>query len=141
MINSLDNAGQPGSSLGMEDCHERMVFVVDDQQVIAELTAAILELEGFRTRIFHDPDEALKALVSDVEAPDLLLTDYQMGRSTGLDLIEQSKDRHPRLRTILLSGTAQRGIFADHRIKPDEFMEKPFVPQHLVDVVKAILKD
>ena len=141
MMNPLENAGRLATSPGIGDCRERMVFVVDDQQVIAELTAAILELEGFRTRIFHDPDEALKALVSDVDAPDLLLTDYQMGRSTGLDLIEQSKDRRPALRTILFSGTAQRGVFADRRVKPDEFMEKPFVPQHLVDVVKAILKE
>jgi len=120
---------------------ETMVFVVDDQQVIADLTAAILELEGYQTRIFNSPSEAFQALDSDAGAPDLLLTDYQMGQSTGLELIDQSKKRHPGLRTILLSGSVQRSVYADRRVKPDEFLEKPFVPKHLIDVVKAILKD
>lgn len=116
-----------------------LVFVVDDQQVIAELTAAVLELEGFETRIFHDPESAFEAMDSGDMTPDVLLTDYQMPTQTGLDLVERSKDRHPDLRTILYSGSAQRSIFADSRVKPDEFLSKPFVPQHLLELVKSVL--
>lgn len=141
MMNMLEDTRMEATSLTTRGNSQALVFVVDDQKVIAELTAAILELEGFQTRIFHDPAEALEALNTEAGAPDLLLTDYHMGRSTGLELIEQGKERHPELRTILFSGTAQRSVYADRRVKPDEFMEKPFVPKHLVDVVKAILKD
>ncbi len=117
-----------------------MVYVVDDQKVVAELTAAVLQLKGYRTRIFHDPDQAFTAMDGDTNAPDLLMTDYQMGASTGLDLIERSKERHPTLRTILFSGTARRSVFADRAVKPDAFLEKPFIPDHLIDVVKSVLK-
>lgn len=117
---------------------DALVFVVDDQQVVAELTAAILELEGFQTRIFHDPDAAFEAMDSGHAMPDVLLTDYQMPTQTGLDLIERSKDRHPDLRTILYSGSAQRSIYANRRVKPDEFLQKPFVPQHLLELVKSL---
>lgn len=118
---------------------DALVFVVDDQQVVAELTAAILELEGFQTRIFHDPEAAYEAMDTGHVTPDVLLTDYQMPTQSGLDLIERSKDRHPGLRTILYSGTAQKSIYADRRVKPDEFLEKPFVPQHLLEMVKSVL--
>ncbi len=141
MMTILEETGTKETSQALGGNDGAMVFVVDDQKVIAELTAAILELEGYQTRVFNAPEEALKALHSNGGAPDLLLTDYQMGRSTGLELIEQSKERHPGLRTILLSGSVQRSVYADRRVKPDEFLEKPFVPKHLVDVVKAILKD
>lgn len=118
---------------------DTLVFVVDDQQVVAELTAAILELEGFQTRIFYDPEAAYEAMDSGRLTPDVLLTDYQMPTQTGLDLIERSKDRHPALRTILFSGSAQRSVYANCRVKPDEFLEKPFVPQHLLEMVKSVL--
>jgi len=115
-----------------------MVFVVDDQKVIAELTAAILELEGFRTRIFHGPEEAYDA-IGKGDVPDLLVTDYQMPNQNGLDLIEQCKERHPKLKTILYSGSAQSSVFSDRDVKPDGFMEKPFVPQRLIDTAKSVL--
>ena len=116
-----------------------LVFVVDDQQVVAELTAAILELEGFETQIFHDPESAFDALDSGHTTPDILLTDYQMPTQSGLDLIERSKDRHPELRTILFSGSAKPSVYADRRVKPDEFLEKSFAPQHLLNLVKSVL--
>ncbi len=118
-----------------------LVFVVDDQQVVAELTAAILELDGYSTRIFHDPAEAIKALDSDEISPDLLLTDYQMPNQNGLDLIESCTRSRPELRTILCSGSVQRSIYANRTVKPDEFIEKPFVPKHLLDVVQEMLAE
>lgn len=139
MVNMMEKTGRALEGSGTRWNENALVFVVDDQQVVAELTAAILELEGFQTRIFHDPKAAYKALDSDHFTPDVLLTDYQMPTQTGLDLIERSKDRIPNLRTILYSGSVQRSVYADRRVKPDEFLEKPFVPQRLLDLVKHVL--
>ena len=139
MVKMMEQPGTANQRGGMTRNGNALVFVVDDQQVVAELTAAILELEGFETQIFHDPGSAFEALDSGHLMPDVLLTDYQMPTQTGLDLIERCKDRHPGLRTILFSGSAQRSIYADCRVKPDEFLAKPFVPQHLLDLVKSVL--
>ena len=138
MIDTIEQTGAISPRIGEQAESAALVFVVDDQKVIAELTAAILQLEGFQTRIFHGPEEAWAAF-SEGDSPDLLVTDYQMPTQNGLDLIEQCKERHPGLRTILYSGSARRGLYADRRIKPDGFLEKPFVPQHLIDTAKSVL--
>jgi CheY-like chemotaxis protein len=53
------------------------VFVVDDEPMLLELAAAVLESVGCEVRTFRDPELALKAFPS--APPDVVITDYAMG--------------------------------------------------------------
>jgi DNA-binding NtrC family response regulator len=117
-----------------------LIFVVDDESAIGEVVSIILRRSGYRPRFFQDPDRALKAIISEELKPALLLTDYIMGPMTGMELIERSKQHHPELRTLLYSGNASETMLQQYPIEPDGFLQKPFLPAALVDLVRFILE-
>jgi CheY-like chemotaxis protein len=60
------------------------VFIVDDEQVIADTLTTILQKNGFTATYFTDPLEALVAARN--EAPDLILSDVMMPGLSGVEL-------------------------------------------------------
>lgn len=122
---SKDN---PGSSA--------VVFVVDDEPMLLDLAAAILQPQGFVVRTFRDP---LMAMQEFSEAkPVVLVTDYAMGEVNGMDLIRECRRRNPSQKIILLSGTVDEGIYANDPVKPDYFLAKPYQVHAFVDLVKKL---
>jgi DNA-binding NtrC family response regulator len=80
------------------------IFVVDDERVISETLAAILQLSGFEAIPFTNPLEALND--SRFQSPDLLLSDVSMPELSGVDLAVQIKLKYPSCRILLFSGQA-----------------------------------
>lgn len=116
------------------------IYVVDDEPMVGELAATVLEMDGFQTRLFRDPAEALKALITANPRPVLLLTDFNMNGLNGMELIERCKRTQPTLKTILCSGTVGMDIIQRYPVKPDHFIRKPFQPINiLVDTVRLVL--
>ena len=69
------------------------VFVVDDEPMLLELAEAILRPMGCNVHTFRDPELALKEFPK--VQPDLVLTDYAMGRMSGMDLIRECRRSNP----------------------------------------------
>lgn len=116
------------------------VYVVDDEVFVLELAEAILTQEmGLKVSKFTDPETALKAFEGANPRPALVITDYAMGRMSGMDLIRECRRLNPRQKTLLISGTVDGEVFADALIKPDVFMTKPYQVQDLVNKVRDLL--
>lgn len=113
------------------------VFVVDDEPMLLELAAVIIRPLGCEVRTFRDPETALKEFTT--HPPDLVLTDYAMGRMTGMDLIRECRRLHPRQKIVLVSGTVDEHVFADAPAKPDRFLSKPYQLQELSDCIRDLL--
>jgi DNA-binding NtrC family response regulator len=113
--------------------------VVDDEQMLLDLAEMILEPTGFQVCLFSDPQKALKEYIAAQSPPDVLVTDYAMGRMNGLDLIRECKRLHPRQKTILLSGTVDEGIYAHSEVRADHFLAKPYQIGKLVEVIRSLL--
>jgi CheY-like chemotaxis protein len=113
------------------------VFVVDDEPMLLELAAVIIKPLGCEVRTFRDPETALKEF-STVQ-PDLVLTDYAMGRMTGMDLVRECRRLNPKQKIILVSGTVDEHVFADAPQKPDRFLAKPYQLQELADNIRQLL--
>ena len=75
----------------------------------------------------------------EVRKPDLLITDFAMGAMNGMQLIERSKQLHPPLKTVLISGTVDASFSRLGRVQPDRFIAKPFQSRTMLDAVKALL--
>ena len=60
------------------------VFLVDDQELLLDLAEVSLSNRGYRLRKFHDPAIALRCFRKARKKPDLLITDYAMGKMNGL---------------------------------------------------------
>lgn len=116
-----------------------LIYIVDDQEMLLDLAEVSLKSEGYRLKKFTNPDSALQAFLRAKSKPDLLITDYAMGRMNGLDLIEQCKAVHAALKTILLSGTMGAEIILDAPVKVDRFLGKPYQPSHLAELVRKVL--
>ena len=73
--------------------------------------------------------------------PDLLVTDYALGKMNGLDLIERCKQANPDLRIVMVSGTASAEIALRSPVKVDRFLGKPYQPATLSELVRSVLDE
>ena len=113
-----------------------MIFVVDDEPMLLDLAAAILQPLGYNVRTFRDPQKALTEFPT--AKPDLIVTDYAMGSMTGMDLIRECKRVNPQQKILLLSGTVDENIYADAAAKPDCFLAKPYQIRTFVELVHKL---
>lgn len=116
-----------------------LVYVVDDERIIAEVVQEILRHEGMEVEVFSDPAAALKAFANATRKPDMLVTDYVMKPLNGMDLMLRCRAINPNLRTLLYSGNVSGQITDLYAQKPNAFMEKPFQPAALVQTVRRLL--
>jgi two-component system, NtrC family, sensor kinase len=114
------------------------VFVVDDEPMLLELAATILQPAGFTVRTFRDPQAALTEFSAANPRPAVLVTDYAMGAMSGLDLIRECRRIEPRQKILLLSGTVDENIYDDAPVKPDRFLAKPYQSQDLIALVQSL---
>ena len=116
------------------------VFVVDDDVMLVEFAALVLESAGYQVRHFTDPKAVLEA--SD-ERPDpkpaVLVTDYDMKEMNGLELIVSSHRIHPTLKTVMLSGTVDCSTAPTNPARVNRFLGKPYEPAQLKNLVAELL--
>jgi DNA-binding NtrC family response regulator len=116
------------------------ILVVDDERVISETLAKILQLSGFEAIPFTSPLEALNDAQS--QPPDLLLSDVSMPELSGVDLAVQIKLKCPNCRVLLFSGQAStldllraaRGQGYDFQL-----ISKPVHPRDLLRRIEDLL--
>lgn len=91
-----------GITEGIERLRGVRILYVEDEDDIGELTAALLDMHGCRTRWVRSADEALMEPIQDY---DLLLSDVQMpGSMDGIELARRIARQRPDLPILLASG-------------------------------------
>jgi CheY-like chemotaxis protein len=80
------------------------VLYIDDDAVIAATVARLLTGNGFEVVVATDPTQALEKLRRDARGFELVITDYNMPRHSGLDVISQIARIDPQLPCVLVSG-------------------------------------
>ena len=114
-----------------------MVFVVDDERLIASTTTTILQLSGYETRSFANALEALEA--ARTVRPDLLIADVIMPGLSGIDLAIRFKELYPTCKVLLLSGqTKTTDLLEAARQQGHDFeiLAKPVHPTDLLARIK-----
>jgi len=117
------------------------ILVIDDEADIRELTAGILQDEGFETRLAHNSDAALAEI--SLRKPSLVILDIwlQGSKLDGLDLLLEIRQLHPSLPVIIISGhgNIETAVAAIKR-GAYEYIEKPFNSDRLILVVNRALE-
>ena len=67
--------------------------MVDDEPMLLDLAATILQPLGFKVRTFRDPQKALAEFPA--AKPAMVVTDYAMGEMNGLDLVRECRRINP----------------------------------------------
>ena len=95
----------------------RRILVADDDEGIRRLISAVLARAGFDVNTASDGQQAWEALLH--EPYDLLVTDNEMPRLAGVELIARIRDAGMSLPVIVASGTFYRGESARRSSTPD----------------------
>jgi DNA-binding NtrC family response regulator len=116
-----------------------LVFVVDDEHVIATSLVAILQMNGFSAKSFTCAREAMDA--ARLQAPDLLISDVVMPDISGIDLAILMTAQCPRCKVLLFSGQAATSdLLQVARDKGYNFrlLSKPVHPTDLLYEVETL---
>src|ERR1700712_4848061 len=109
------------------------VLVADDEQVIANTLAIILNQAGFEARAVFSGEKAVEAL--DNFQPDMLISDVIMTGMTGIEAAIIAWDRFPKCKILLFSGQAATAdLLEKARAQGQEFeiLAKPVHPTDLL---------
>ncbi|HEY6722828.1 MAG TPA: response regulator [Polyangiaceae bacterium] len=116
------------------------LLAVDDSKTMRKVLEITFASEDYRTLLAANADEALQLVRA--EGPKVAVVDAGLGGMSGYELCQQIKAQAPGTAVLVLSSKQQpydrgRGSAAG----ADDFMDKPFDTQQLLDKVKALAKN
>ena len=114
------------------------VLVADDEQVIANTLAIILNQAGFEARAVYSGENALETV--DAFQPNMLISDVIMTGMTGIEAAIQIRQRLPQCKVLLFSGQAATAdLLEKARAQGHEFeiLAKPVHPTDLLAKLRS----
>ncbi len=115
------------------------VLVVDDEKLIADTLARILNLSGFAAHAVYSGEAAIAAL--DTHCPDIVLTDVRMPGRNGIETAVSIRAQCPHIRVVLFSGQAGVSELMEQAKRDGhgfELWSKPLHPRELVKRLQAL---
>lgn len=117
------------------------VMIVDDSPSMRHVTAKLIENAGWKTIIAKDGLEALEILQTASELPDIILSDVEMPRMNGYELLAALKQQETLKKIPVIMITSRSGD--KHRQKAlelgvSEYLTKPFQDSVLVEVINVL---
>jgi CheY-like chemotaxis protein len=114
------------------------VLVADDERVIADTLAMILNQSGFEARAVYSGENALE-LVPTFQ-PDMLISDVIMADLNGIDTAIRIRALLPGIKVLLFSGQAATADLLEKARKDGhefDILAKPVHPQDLLNKLRA----
>lgn len=113
-----------------------VALVVDDEPLVRRFVCAVLRREGWT--VLEAPDAIAAIALAERVSIDLLITDYEMPRVSGVTLAEQLRVSHRDLPVLVISGHPD----VDNKMRSLRgragFTRKPFAAADLVSSVSAL---
>jgi len=116
------------------------VWIIDDDQSMRWVLERALSREGLEVVSFAEPEKLLGRF--NLETPDVIISDVRMPGMEGIALLNEIKQRVPRLPVIIMTAYSdldrtvsafQGGAF--------EFLSKPFDIDEVVSLVKRAIRE
>lgn len=115
----------------------RRVLVVDDESIIADSLATILNHSGYEAKAVYSGESAIET--ARTSTPDAVICDVILRGMTGIETAVRISDMLPACRVILFSGQAATADLLERaRIQGHNFeiIPKPVHPQVLIDLLR-----
>jgi DNA-binding NtrC family response regulator len=135
----LSLAGERVTSEAGPTSKKQTILIVEDEASVRRLCRSVLLSAGYRVLEASDAAEAEALLERADEPVDLLLTDVLLPGTTGRELAERGRARHPALRIVIMSGYPETSV-EEKRPGQARFLQKPFPPGVLLRVISEVLK-
>jgi len=118
---------------------ERILFI-DDEAMLTELGAEVLESLGYQVTATTSSQEALEIFRQAPNDIDLIFTDMTMPKMTGLELIRQCRQIRPGIPIILASGHSE--LIDEQTLVAagvNQFIIKPYVIEQIAHILRQVL--
>lgn len=119
---------------------KKTVCVVDDDPMMLDVLARILQRENFELLMASGGPEIIEKLAEHSGAVDLLVTDYAMPDMQGRELADHVRQRFPEVKVLYQTGFSDM-LFED-RVELEDgaaFLEKPFTARGLREAARLVL--
>ena len=141
-IPQIADKNAPYKKTGIKDLPRgsETILLVDDDEMVRKMTAAMLEKLGYKVIVADSPIKAILMCRENKTGIDLLLTDVMMPEMTGVELKTEILAIEPDVKVLFMSGytaniIARQGVLEDSV----EFMPKPFNLKTLAQKVRKVL--
>jgi len=115
------------------------VWIIDDDRSIRWVLEKALEREKIPFKSFSSADEALDELKH--ETPQIVVSDIRMPGTSGLDLLQNLRERFPNLPVIIMTAYSDlESAVSSFQGGAFEYLPKPFDIDHAVDLVQRALE-
>jgi signal transduction histidine kinase/CheY-like chemotaxis protein len=116
------------------------ILLVEDQELVRDLTTQLLKSCGYRVIQACDGEEALDICEKASQNIDLLITDIVMPKISGRQLVALIGPKLPGMKILYMSGYTDDAIVQKGIIEPDSnFIAKPFTLTDLAHKVRQCL--
>jgi signal transduction histidine kinase/CheY-like chemotaxis protein len=118
----------------------KTVLLVDDEESMTRLAAAMLENYGFVVETLNDPEAVNETIQNILHPIDVAIFDYAMPSKTGLELARDIYITTPDIPVLIMSGLPNMSHL-DSSESPNikEFLKKPFNADDLIEAIERIL--
>ena len=116
-----------------------LVYILEDDESIAELVKSALELSNINVKKFFSSKDFFAGLES--EMPDMTILDIMLPDNNGLEVLSQLKMKYPSLPVIFLSAmNSELDKVKGLELGAEDYITKPFGIMELVARVKTVLR-
>jgi CheY-like chemotaxis protein len=111
-----------------------VILVVEDEPSIRELMKTCLEFEGFDVITAANGLDGLQRYKENKDNVQVVVTDLEMPKMNGSDMIHQIFQMTPDMKVVVASGRA------GEECSGTACLQKPYSPRELTDVVSLCLR-
>lgn len=120
--------------------NRKCILIVDDEEQIRTLIINIFDIMRTDYQGVTAPDGHLAINRLMQQRFDLVLTDWHMDDMDGLELAKIIRNMLPDMRILLMTGSSLSNLDSKAKSLLAGWIEKPFTPTHILDVIaKALL--
>jgi hypothetical protein len=131
---------KPTTLLDPISCPLHTILLVEDEDIVRDVTCHVLEHEGYRVLASGSPQQALELVRERPETLDLMLTDVVMPGMSGTELATRVAALRPGIAVLFMSGyTECQAMPEKFRDTMRDFLPKPFTMESLLGAVRRIL--
>jgi two-component system alkaline phosphatase synthesis response regulator PhoP len=127
---------------------EEKILAVDDDPDILDALTMILESQGYQVVTARNGLEGLARI--EAEKPDLMILDLLMPKMDGFALCKELQEprwaKYRNMPILVLTSVREEAarrryeLETGHELEVDDYVEKPFPPDILLERVKKLLK-
>ena len=118
---------------------KQSILVIDDEPAIRDMLQIALDAAGFKVVLAEDAKQAYPIIID--TPPDLILLDWMMPGTSGIELLRRLRRDEINVPVIMLTAKVEEASkIAGLDSGADDYIAKPFSLRELVSRVKAILR-